>query len=434
MKPTRRRLFAGAVAVAGLLALGAAPAHATTTPEARAAYVAVGDVHVLKVGRPSARRVVVLVPGYPGAANDYQALARDLVRRTPDTQVWAVDRREQNLADLSGFQSADPARYYLDGRYRTAGDVAEARSWGLAAALDDLRDVVRDAAAGGRRTVVLGGHSWGATTALAYAAWDFAGRPGYRDLSGLILIDGGVHGAFAGEGWPSRNSPEEVRARLAAIERGEPFDGYLSAKRGLGTRPESAAIWYQLIAWYAHRAPHAPSVLVSRLPEALRPPRAVTNAGLLGWFLQEAPGTSAQLSVHSGRLGPDGDWIDEGMTPLSRVASALAGPRPAALEWYWPQRLSLDLDAVDPYADTESARILGLRLWHAREVDVPLYAFETGLDKGTELIAARWVVANSRIPRATYASDPAMAHLDPLFAAPGHNELTRTVVPFLRGL
>ena len=38
----------------------------------------------------------------------------------------------------------------------------------------------------------LGGHSAGASTAVAYAAWDFAGRPGFRDLSGLVLIDGGL--------------------------------------------------------------------------------------------------------------------------------------------------------------------------------------------------------------------------------------------------
>ncbi|MEU0569114.1 hypothetical protein ABZ297_27570 [Nonomuraea sp. NPDC005983] len=349
-----------------------------------------------------------------------------------------MDRREQSLADLGGFQGGDPARYYLDGRYRSSPAPSQARSWGLKVALDDLRGVVQAAADHGRRKVVLGGHSWGATTALAYAAWDFAGRPGYQDLSGLLLIDGGVHGAFAGEGGTIHNSPAEVRARLAAIEEGEPFDDYLSQGKGFGTRPEQAAIWYQLVAWYAHRYPHAPSVLADRLPEKLRPSRPVTNAGLLGWLVQAAPGTAPQLAVVSGRLGEDGDddgdWVDDGMTPLSRVAEAMAGPEPGTFEWYWPQRLSLDLDAVDPYADTESAKLLGLRLWHARRVNVPLYAFESGLDKGTELTAARWVVKHSRIPRATYAGDHAMKHLDPLFAGPGRNELTRTLVPFLRGL
>ena len=36
--------------------------------------------------------------------------ARELAGRLPSTQVWAVDRREQNLADLSGFRSGHPDR------------------------------------------------------------------------------------------------------------------------------------------------------------------------------------------------------------------------------------------------------------------------------------------------------------------------------------
>lgn len=199
----RKRVGAAAALAALALSLGAPPADASAARHGRPreSYVAVDAVHVLKVGRPTARQVVVLVPGMYGAAGDFRVLARDLARRLPDTQVWSVDRREQSLADLSGFQGADPASYYLDGRYRRPPHMpAEARNWGLATTLGDLRAVVRSASDRGRRRVVLGGHSWGATTALAYAAWDFDGRPGYRDLSGLMLIDGGVHGAFAGRG------------------------------------------------------------------------------------------------------------------------------------------------------------------------------------------------------------------------------------------
>ena len=36
----------------------------------------------------------------------------------------------------------------------------------------------------------MGGHSLGGSIATAYATWDFNGRPGGRDLSGLVLIDG----------------------------------------------------------------------------------------------------------------------------------------------------------------------------------------------------------------------------------------------------
>ncbi|MET9462848.1 alpha/beta fold hydrolase [Streptomyces canus] len=145
-------------------------------------------------------------------------MARDLVAAVPGVQVWAWDRREENPADRTGFSRSDPASYYVDGHYRSQYPAASAfaGTWGLARTLDDLRAVVLAARAGGSRRVVLGGHSWGATSALAYAAWDFAGHPGFRDLAGLAVIDGGVLGAFDGTGTPVQDSPEEVRQQLAA--------------------------------------------------------------------------------------------------------------------------------------------------------------------------------------------------------------------------
>ena len=63
-------------------------------------------------------------------------------------------------------------------------------------ALDDARAVVKLAAAKGKRKVVLGGHSLGASLMTAYASWDFNGRPGYKDVDGMVLIDGGLLGSF----------------------------------------------------------------------------------------------------------------------------------------------------------------------------------------------------------------------------------------------
>ena len=53
--------------------------------------------------------------------------------------------------------------------------------------------------------------------AVAYAAWDFGGRPGHRDLSGLVLIDGGLLGTFTTPKLAGR------QARLAALRQGDPF-------------------------------------------------------------------------------------------------------------------------------------------------------------------------------------------------------------------
>ncbi|KOU76227.1 Tat pathway signal sequence domain protein [Streptomyces sp. MMG1533] len=396
-------------------------------------------VHVLQVGPDTAHTVVVLVPGMFGAAGDFRLLARDLVKAVPGVQVWAFDRREENLADRSGFTTADPAGYYLDGHYGSQDPAtsAFAARWGLARTMEDLRTVVRAAARGGRRRVVLGGHSWGATTAMAYAAWDFDGRPGYRDINALVLVDGGVRGAFEGTGQLVHNSPEEVRERLAAIEGGAVFDMTLTGV-GLGARAESTQIWYQLAGWYAHRDPDGRSVLQPRMPDALRPPYPVTNGGLLGTLVDAGFGWPNDISVHSGHLADSGDvrgWVDTGITPISRVATAYAGgPEAAVWEWYWPSRLSVDLDVVDPYADTDLARSLGLRLRHTGGLDVPLYVFETSYAKGTIVSSARQVVANSHIPYGRYEADDGMNHLDPLFAAARHNTLTHTLAPFLTGL
>lgn len=444
---SRRAVLGGAAGAAAVLATGTGPAAGAGWVREPYVPLAVGTgggpagtdrVHVLKTGPDTAHTVLVMVPGMFGAANDFRLAARDLVGAVPGVQVWAFDRREENLADRAGFRTADPAAYYLDGHYRSQ-DPAESgfvAGWGLARTLADLRAVVRAAARGGRR-VVLGGHSWGATTAMAYAAWDFDGCPGHRDVAGLVLVDGGVLGAFDGTGEPVDTSPQAVKERLAAVEGGAVFDMTLSAV-GLGDRAESTQIWYQLAGWYAHRDPDALSVLQPRMPDALRPPVPVTNAGLLGTLVDAGFGWPNDISVHSGHLADSGDprgWVDAGITPLGRVAEAYAGgPEPAVWEWYWPARLSLDLDVTDAYAETDTARSLGLRLRHAAGLDVPLYVFQTSYAKGTIVSAAREVVANSRIPRATYETDNGMNHLDPLFAAPEGNTFTRTLAPFLRGL
>jgi hypothetical protein len=377
-------------------------------------------VHVLEVGAAAAHQVLILAPGEFGAAGSLAPLARDLAARLPDTQVWAVDRREQDLADLSGFRRPpqQAAAYYLNGHYwsHTAKSSPYVAGWGLSVELADLRKVVLAARDGGRRSVVLGGHSWGATTALAYAGWDFGGQPGYRDLSGLVLIDGGVHGAFAGEGDVYHVTPRQAGAWLRRIRGVEVFDPTLTFGR-----PETFAILQQLAGVDAAHAPGKPSAIAPLLPPQLRPGTPVTNLGLLRWLYVRHP------------LSPDLS-LNPAYTSIASAARDLAGPVPAVYEWYWPYRLTLDLEAADPFAETATARELGLRLWHTTQINVPLYSFETGLTHGTVNQAAHWVVAHSRIRTAVYAHDNSMAHLDPLLASPARNTMLKTLVPFLGGL
>lgn len=392
-------------------------------------------VGVFRTGRPDARRVLVLVGGREGGAGVFRHTARSLAAASADLEVWAVDRREQALADLSAFGGTpdEAAEYYLGGNYRKQDPAASAYAaqWGVEVLLEDLRRVVRAASDGGRREVVLGGVSVGATAVLLYAAWDFAGTPGYRDLAGLVVADGGVLNAYAGAGMEFDLPLEAAKGWLAAIESGAVFEDFTSVTVGLGDQPESAAVWFQLAAKYALSAPDAPSPLVERLPEEVRPAqRNLTNAALFG-HLVHAERAHPSFSVTVGRPQESGEWKDEGPTSLATVAEAFAGPRPGAWIWYTLQRVMLDYVAAIGFTETEVTRHLGLRLSHTREIDVPLFAFQSGLTNGTTGEAAARVAANSRITEFTLRTDAGLTHQDLVYARFDENRFLQSLALFL---
>ena len=389
-------------------------------------------VFVQQLGPAGARNVLVLVPGTNGGAGSMSLVARDIVRRVPRTQVWIVDRRQQALEDTSVFASGDPQRaqdYYMGFQYRRVdgSDAKFAADWGLKLQLTDLRSVISRARAGGRR-VLLGGHSAGASTAVAYAAWDFNGRPGYRDLDGLVLIDGGLLGSFA--------SADLARAKreLADIRTGKVFLDLL----GTGL-PEINGIFAQVGALWASKRPDEPSVLQEYplLPDILKPPVRVTNEAQFGYAFDasSSPAALALIHIRAGRLAEAGDprgWEDGELTPIQRHARAFAADRPNATEWYYPRRLLLDFDAASPMRQTPAARYLGLRLMHGSRIDLPLYAFSTDLTSGRVARGARRLVRRSRIRQSVIVDDRATSHLDPISAAPSRNHFLRSVVPFLK--
>jgi hypothetical protein len=392
-------------------------------------------VWVQQLGPAHAQRILVLVPGTLGGAGGITPVARDIVRRVPRTQVWIVDRREQAFEDASVFERRDPDAaldYYLGFKYRAVKgeDARYVADWGLATQLRDLHAVVGRASAGGRRDVILGGHSAGASTAVAYASWDFGGHPGYRELDGLVLIDGGLLGSFA--------SADLARAKseLADIRSGHVFLDLL----GFGI-PEIAGIFAQVGALYAYERPDAVSTLQTfpLLPDEFKPAFPVTNEGQLGYAFDESTSPAALELIHirSGHLAAGGDprpWVDDGLTPIRRFAKAYASNDPNAIEWYYPRRLLLDIDAANYVKQTRAARYLGLRLMHMHEINVPLYAFSTGLTDGKVALGARRLAVRSRVPHAVIVDDRHTSHLDPLSAAPRHNRFLKTVVPFLRSM
>jgi hypothetical protein len=389
-------------------------------------------VFVKQLGPRGADSVLVLVPGTNGGAGGLVPVARDILRRVRGMQVWIVDRRQQAFEDTSVFATRDPQRvqdYYMGFRYRRVEgeDARYVANWGLRLQLRDLRGVIRRARAGGRR-VLLGGHSAGASTAVAYSAWDFGGRPGYRDLDGLVLIDGGLLGSFRGA------NLARARRELAEIRSGDVFLDLL----GVGL-PEINGIFAQVGALWAYARPDEPSVLQEYplLPDILKPPMRATNEAAFGFAFDEgtSPDALSLIHVRAGQLAPSGDprgWQDGELTPIRRHARIYAADRPNATEWYYPRRLLLDFDAASRLRRTPAARFLGLRLMHGRDIDGPLYAYSTSLTRGRVARGAKRLVDRSRIGEFTIHDDRGTSHLDPLSAAPGRNDFLKSVVPFLR--
>jgi pimeloyl-ACP methyl ester carboxylesterase len=400
---------------------------------------------VTKLGSSSAKTVLVLVPGTNGGRGDFTLTARELVRDVPDLQVWAVDRRSQALEDTSVFTQAlagtvtpkamfdyyagwiaDPS---ITPHYQPpdAAKLGFAADWGLQVQLEDVRAVVRKARADGAKRVILGGHSLGASVAVAYASWDFAGHPGYEDLDGVVLIDGGLRGSFDSAGLAA------AKRRLAAIKR-QPFLDLL----GLGL-PWVTGILSESAAVLALKDPAGPSVgqAFSLLPAAFRPPIPVTNEGEFGFAFDAStsPRSLGLIQVRSGSLGSDGRWVDGEVSPIGRVEETF-GQEPAnAVEWFYPARLNLDVDAASPLVQNGAATYLGLRLRWARKAALPVYALQTSLTHGAVLKGARSFVELSHSPagEAKYVdASSTMSHLDPLTAAPGRNAYLKTVVPWLK--
>ena len=442
----KRSLVTAAVAAAVLFA--AAPAAAQ--PSRSEPYLPVGGADaagpdrydrtwVRVFGPRSARRVLVLVPGTFGGAGSFTLVARDIVRRVRGLQVWAWDRRPNAFEDTSVFARRDPDAayaYYLrfeevgGRRFRpvSGSEATFVRDWGLEVCLEDLRRVVRRARRGGRQ-VILGGHSLGASTVEAYASWDFRGHPGYRDIEGLVLVDGGLMSG-------SPPSLADLGRELGEIRNGNPFADLL----GLGL-PYAAGVFVQTGALYARKRPRGPATLqdFEFLPPAFRPPFRVTNEALLGYALDQdtSPRQLTGIQVQSGRLAFHGDprhWVDTEVTPVQRLARALSGEPGNFVEWYFPRRLALDLRAADALARDARARLLGLRTWHRRKIDVPAYVFQTLMARGRVFRNAKRLVRGSPIPSMALVGDENHSHLDPLTARPSKNTFLETVVPFLRAV
>jgi pimeloyl-ACP methyl ester carboxylesterase len=211
----------------------------------------------IDANRLPADAVVILVPGFEGGASDFEILAEQLLPRALResdlvVEVWAYDRRGDQLEDRSGLVLAEQANdaqlaldwlfgeelgLSLDPRlsrraviYNSGGDIPFLANWTPLVFSRDI-DAVVDAARAVTGNVFLGGHSAGTGFAARYAATDFnldgqgPPQPGHAKLRGLVLLEGGG-GSTAGSP-PTDDALDRIEARhdgalFAAIRDGAP--------------------------------------------------------------------------------------------------------------------------------------------------------------------------------------------------------------------
>lgn len=405
-------------------------------------------VGILKVGPHKARNVLVLNPGTSGSAAYLRPLASFIVKETKGWQVWAVERRENQLEDQSVFDQAKAGEvsttrmfeYYLG--YLTDpsvtdhfqdipdSDVPFARGWGMNVEIEDLRRVVKKAHRRGGK-VVVGGHSLGGSMTTAYATWDFNGRPGAKGLSGLVYIDGGSS--------PEPITPEEANQELADLEVGSlwlafggipaPLAGLFNTVASTGTHLEPTGVG-ELQTW-------------PPLPDNLKPPVLATNQGGYGHALDTAtsPPALAAAHAHLGRLADSGSprpWVDDEITPIDRYAQMFSGTGLEGLDgtaWYHPMRLTIDSGAVAAGNANPAQQVLDVHATHGDDLSrkLRIYAFAASLGGQRVIAAARALADQSGIPnkrRTLVNRKQTYAHVDPVSAFP-KNKFVSKLAKFL---
>jgi pimeloyl-ACP methyl ester carboxylesterase len=163
--------------------------------------------------------ILVLMPGFMGGANSLEYTGRQLVymaltQESRYIEVWVMDRRPNNLEDLTGLNAAEEARdtqvavdYYYNGAevggrtfqgFLDDEDMPFLSEFGLELAMEDVYKVITTMVpdpAMRRSKVFVGGHSLGGPLTAYFAGWDFDGDPatlddaGYMNCAGLVGLD-----------------------------------------------------------------------------------------------------------------------------------------------------------------------------------------------------------------------------------------------------
>ena len=357
--------------------------------------------------------VLILMPGIFGGATSFDVLARELVASRAGLEVWAIDRRANALEDHTALQTSlrtrnpDAAyRYYVQDAGTPAGFNAVPekalgfmRRWGLVTHLRDLHAVVKQAHQRAK-TVVLGGHSLGASIVSFYAAYRFPEGLGDAQLDGLLLLDGtlGRTGAFGLTAGLSLGNLELIPSATGYdAGRGAPFLSF-GLGPGFYAQQEARALLARFrpdalapdtafpetnLAYVGVRADEdyaASATFSASLGEAV----GARYGGNLLAFLIDGPQSSSSRSVAGVAAGFDkvswspGDPARE-FTDMSAYLRARVTPRSDFNEWYFPLRLLVDMSELP--LDLSSRKDFAPH----REVTVPTLAIGAGRGLVTSL-------------------------------------------------
>ncbi|CAN5461657.1 hypothetical protein BH10ACT11_BH10ACT11_04400 [soil metagenome] len=410
-------------------------------------------VGILKIGDPGAKNILVLNPGTSAGGGYFAPLARSLASKLPNWQVWSVERRENFLEDQSELNKAKRGKataqqvfdYYLGFlndpsvtkhvAFQQNADVGYARQWGMKVEVKDLHKVVKQAAKR-NRNVVMGGHSLGGSITAAYATWNFSGKPGADDLSGLVLIDG------ASSTTPITAS--DAQTRLDGVN--DPDSSPWLAFGGIGA--PLAGLFGTVGSSLAKLDPDGPAILGdwALLPANLKTPVPATNEAGYGYDTdtETSPSSLIAAQVHSGQLAASGDprgWERNGeLTPIQRWASMFSGWGIQGLDgtaWYHPLRLTIDSGAVGNGIANPAQQILDVHSTKGEDLskNLKIYAFCAALGADRVPAAASALAEQSGIPKRNLTlldRSSTYAHNDPNSAAPKGNEFLKNLRPFLR--
>ncbi|WP_309570156.1 alpha/beta fold hydrolase [Deinococcus sp.] len=407
----------------------------------------------VRYGPARPRAVLLLMPGFLGGAGSFDRLARQLVALDPQLAVWAVDRRSNLLEPQAALARAAPADLAVIAReglpVRPGDSVAFMRDWGLDVTLRDWRVAVREA-----RTltpdVFLGGHSLGGSLSGLYAAYDFSGYVGATDLRGLVMLDG-LPGILADR---PMNADQYRQGGVNAM-------GPLPGLAQLGSQPYvDSGIFGPKLAAQAD----AQARLAALHPDDLAPTGGLTRfpatnlaAGLLQ--LEDRYALLPFLTLHTGAptnaieapslaalalggrnshwvVGPqdasrpvgwqgdpaaptDGlDFVRRYWTPLSDYS-----------EWYFPNRLTLDVAAVK--SGTRGTPFESdMRVWYTQQLRLPILgiAAQNGV---TREEMYRTYAAGTHATLTTHTL-PGATHLD--IVAARSDQVARWILDWMRPL